>query len=383
MKPHNIKKLKYLILVLVLSLFINQFSVLVFAETDTEPNIYIVKKGDKPSKIAELYGIDSRELYRLNKEKNPSKKIHVGQELIVPKVNTKYTNYYGNTAANIQNYGIVTQQGDWIYYTKNNKNNNICKIKKDGTEDTVIFKNIAYKTFLNAVGDWLYYCTSIGIYKMRIDGTYSKKISDVQNIRDVIVAGKYIYYTVTIPGTIDGPLYRIRTDGTDLLQITDDKCAYINIVDDWIYYRNSGPGEEFSESILCRIRIDGTQKEYLHSGEFNYGAINVVGNSIYFIDNWIEMKKININKPKQIISFGKRTSNLCVFDGWIYYQAFNEQNEIYGIYKMKTNGKDNTLLLEGSYAQVNIVDGWLYYLTMSTGIRGKIKLDGTDLQHDI
>lgn len=83
-------------------------------------------------------------------------------------------NTVGNTNGNINNGGIAAQQGDWIYYD----NDGLYKIKTEGTEKIKICDDVA--RYINAAGNWIYYCNDADmdkLYKIKTDGTGRSRVS--------------------------------------------------------------------------------------------------------------------------------------------------------------------------------------------------------------
>jgi len=174
-------------------------------------------------------------------------------------------NTIGNTGGNIVNGGLAAIQGDWIYYTL--ILNGMYKIKTDGTERTKLNNDLSM--FINVVGDWIYYGTFIIIdeipiddyaveeitedrlYKIKTDGTERTRLIDPSGLFFNVV-GDWIYYGNYSDGD---KLYKIKIDGTGKTKLSEDKVDYTNIVRDWIFYDNVSKGK------LCRIKIDGTDRE--------------------------------------------------------------------------------------------------------------------------
>lgn len=97
-------------------------------------------------------------------------------------------NSVGNTSGNINNYGWVAIQGDWIYYRNDALNGNLYKVKTDGTKKTKLNDDDVVN--INVVGDWIYYFDVKSrsfagdvyhIYRIKIDGTEKTKIYVLEN----------------------------------------------------------------------------------------------------------------------------------------------------------------------------------------------------------
>ena len=54
-------------------------------------------------------------------------------------------------------------------------------------------------------------------------------------------------------------LYKIRTDGTDMQKLNDEKSYDISVMGEWIYYVNSEDRKHY------KIRTDGTERQSLRS----------------------------------------------------------------------------------------------------------------------
>ena len=135
----------------------------------------------------------------------------------------------------LSNGGYAAQQGDWIYYSSTS---GIYKTKMDGTETTKLGDEQA--KYINVVGDWIYYTyytnhISQGIYKMKLDGTEKTMLYNDTIPELMYVSGDWIYFT---NGIYSGNLYKIKTDGSENTKISSDPIGYMNIQGDWIYYSN-------------------------------------------------------------------------------------------------------------------------------------------------
>jgi len=79
---------------------------------------------------------------------------------------------HGNTAGNLNNYGVISEKDGWIYYSNSSDEGKLYKMRTDGTERTKL--NDHNSCCINIAGDWIYYLNSredYQLYKMRTDGT--------------------------------------------------------------------------------------------------------------------------------------------------------------------------------------------------------------------
>lgn len=107
----------------------------------------------------------------------------------------KSANYFGNTNANLVNSGLAAIQGDWIYYCTPE---GLFKINVDGTGEQLIFSDSAEDDCIysiNVVGNWIYYENFIGgiraQYKVDINGEGHQQIGDG---RQTHVIGDTLYW---------------------------------------------------------------------------------------------------------------------------------------------------------------------------------------------
>ena len=94
--------------------------------------------------------------------------------------NIGISNAIGNSGGNIINEGIITKQGEWLYYINPADNNKIYKTKTDMSGKAKLCNDKS--SCLNVIGNWLYYVNWSDrgkIYKVMVDGTNRKKICDM------------------------------------------------------------------------------------------------------------------------------------------------------------------------------------------------------------
>lgn len=224
-------------------------------------------------------------------------------------------NTRGNTVGNIVNGGLVAQYGDWIYYSNEVDSENYPGAPSNAPS------------------------VLSGLSKSRLDGTEKTYITYVPNVVFINVIDEWIYY---IDGGIrverdaeelwQGYIYKIRTDGTEKTQLTEDNCWYMSVIGDWIYYANVTDGGR-----IYKMRTDGSENTRVNDDES--ACLNVV-------------------------------------DGWIYYANQSDGGKIY---KVSIDGTERTKLNDDESAYLNAVDGWIYYSNQSDGLRiYKIRMDGTE-----
>ncbi|HWP21913.1 MAG TPA: DUF5050 domain-containing protein [Candidatus Cryosericum sp.] len=195
------------------------------------------------------------------------------------------TNQDALSASFLRN-GLLTTQGNWVYFMLPNADYYVFKMRLDGTG----FTNVgdARGDNLNVVGDWLYYKNLNDqdmVYRIRTDGTQKEKLQFNKAVM-MAVTKDAIFYT-------DNALYCAKLDGSEPIKLMDGAFACMSLYDGWVYYCTGGNNSEF-----CRIPAEGGEPQKL-------------------LDGWIP--------------------GYAIQDGWIYYLSNNGQN---AVSRIRTDGSD-------------------------------------------
>jgi len=217
---------------------------------------------------------------------------------------------------------------------------------------------------------------------------YGNTIGNIHNGSFAVLKGNTVYYAHFYSGMNNG-FYRVNTDGTGNIKITDNELtgnlnAPFQIVGDWIYFSGDVPSGNygFTRSGIHRIRTDGTNlmTVYEINNEFNdIGNFIVVGDWIYFNEalsggNYgiYKIRTIGIEKTLVVAD-----SSIMQIDGdWIYYVTWG------GLHKMRIDGTEKTRMDMGVFGQV--VGDYVYYQWIEVlgggeypmGVR-RVRLDNT------
>lgn len=209
--------------------------------------------------------------------------------------------------------------GDWIYYTNVVENYNIYKIRTNGTDRTKLNDDESWN--VTVADNWIYYINESDggcLYKIDVNGASKTKLNEYDS-KYLDVKWDWIYYVNGDDGRIiyrmkledpsivekleniyawginvsDGRiyfsnemdlhcLYKVNTDGTDLVKLCDDTAYDIQVKGEWIYYSNASDGDK-----LYKIKIDGAEKTKLYDGDAY--LLNIVEDYIYFIHGQEEL----------------------------------------------------------------------------------------------
>lgn len=258
----------------------------------------------------------------------------------------------GNTSGNINNMGFVASdsRNQWIYYR--GTGGNLTKVKTDGVDRTQLTTAHDAK-YINVVGNYVYYVHSNAatktaaattcIYRMKIDGSDAQPImsgtrqvgtmgnvvfTSNSDMKDVIVAGDWIYYI----NVSDGSLHRANVNGYIDNIISSDSYLDINIVKNYIYAVNNSKGGKIYKIDLAN----------------NFAASKVSD---------IEVRHLN------------------VVDGWMYYRNYSDNEKLY---RMNIDGTHNVKLCDDMVYNINVTEDSVYYKNGSDGNKlYRINVDGT------
>ncbi len=132
--------------------------------------------------------------------------------------------------------------------------------------------------------------------------------------------------------------------------------------DGWVYYEMNG---------LYKIRVDGTEKTLLDSGEYRYRSINVVGDWIYYITDCIYKMRTD-GTEKERLDINDKVYSASVYGDWIYLNSENILSEVNyheRMYKVRTSFTDFQVINEEKHSDMCVYDGYIYYISLETDIR--------------
>lgn len=258
----------------------------------------------------------------------------------------------GNTAANVLSRGALVQQGEWLYYRRDDDGGKLYKrdvvtgSEQKLTEDCV--------GSINVNGDWIYYenyCNGHSLYKVKTDGTErTQVIADACEY--LILEGAWLYYRNNSEG---GRLYRIHTDGTERTKLCDDVVSNINVSDERVFYRT----DDLETDLTVTCELNQGQREVI-SGEEQWAFLNIHDGYLYY-QNVTDGRSI-YRRPIEGGSSEKLNNDISAYinvaGDWVYYQSISFNN---GIYKMRLDGSERKKVWEKPSAYINVSGDYLLF----------------------
>lgn len=398
-------------------------NVIDYFKSSIDSNSMFISSGENfPDALASSALVAKQSSILLLMPKTPS--LHIKQFLTSfidsdnsPKVNTLYiiggtgaisnqtlqdlttpTNSEGMAFENFEGGGDVTAQGDTIYYAVKKNSSTltgaIYKMKDDKSNKVKIIDTDGIPYDINIVGDWIYYIdqtiythTSVGgytdsyyyftLYRVKTDGTNNMKLSD-DDATQMMVIGDSIYYSVSSHDKHNSKLgiYKMNLDGTNKNQLFDYEGASENIVnytDKYIFYTGS-----WTDDNTYRMNLDGSNKTKLVDAEFIvYGTSDWIYSLAgdFYMNNVMYREKADGTEKSTIYDGDPFTTNHPIILGNNIYFTRND-----GIYRMNTDGTEITRIYVTSTRGLSIVGNHIYFrdISQSNDVIKRINLDGSN-----
>lgn len=291
-----------------------------------------------------------------------------------------------NLSSNLNNFGFATKKGDWTYYLgyDNNGTDGIYKIKKDRQTPEKISEN--YGLYLNTEGNYIYFydIQNYNLVKMPLAGGELETIVEKINSIPINVDNDWIYYFKNYK------FYRIKTNGKDEVQLSDEKIIAYQIEKDLIYYVYENDANKYS---IAKMNTKGENVTEIDSDSGN--IFKVEGNMIYYIySNFDEENNIYTYDFYKIKTNGKSKEKIKSMDGDISYANITSSglyylkadgDDKYSIYNTTLNGKEDKKVVDilGDRNPINVIDNYIYYIDNNAQddmVIFRIKTNGQDKQ---
>ena len=269
----------------------------------------------------------------------------------------------GMNLGNIANSGFWTFQGQEVFYTAghdlgiyNLETGDLSKLDYHGGHHKYIVGNDLYfshitgirkadlstgeyvqltnftATYINVYEDWVYfvnYREDDKVYRMRTDGSDLQELSSLESVRILLQYDGYLYFN---PYSEYNKLYRMKLDGSDLVMINDQWVVFFMIYDDKLYMSQEGiPGIYVSN-------LDGSNISKLTD---YYGPYLNIVNDYIFYNNAVEnnqLYRMKLDGSQNELWLDQRVSYMCVNDDYLYF--FNDKDPDLGVVRMHYDSRE-------------------------------------------
>ena len=261
-----------------------------------------------------------------------------------PKTEEKYN-------GNLMNMGLAIKDGENIYYDKYPEG--IYKIDKNG-EETLIIDDLAYS--INIQKDWIFYVTlgesyKLDIIKIKKDGTEKSVIANINSIyTSIYVEDEWVYYLNN--ENEKNYITKISISGEKKNKISETPVQNFQVTKNYIYYTDLN-------NRIRRMNLDGSKDKELAKAE-TAKSFQVTGDYIYYIGiNSNRLERINLkNNKSQLVSSEVVAEHFNVVDNIIYYY---NNGMIYSLNVENMEIKD-IVKINGGDTFINVVDDKIFYL---------------------
>ena len=154
-------------------------------------------------------------------------------------------------------------------------------------------------------------------------------------------------------------LFKMRKDGSDVTQLTDDPAAEISVYDGFVYYRSSGV-----EPCIKKVDTNGQNMAILHTGATE--DVRIVNDRIYYQDGLDHLHLYSMNLQGKDVRFenSQEKTYSWVTDGTYIYYANQEDGG--KLYRANMDGSDLVCLVDHQIEGMTIAGNLLYFNDLVT-----------------
>lgn len=186
--------------------------------------------------------------------------------------------------------------------------------------------------------------------------------------------------------TDDGSLYVMNSDTTNIKKVHDDKVAYINVDENYIYYvranntreNNSGSILMFNNTGVYRINQNGENLLSITSNPGSY--LSLMGNFLYFqlydVNTGLFLYRYKIDGSMERLLLKDAVIPSAMIDNSLYYAGYTGNHNIN---KLDLSSFTTRTHQEGNFAYPIIQENYIYYIDMEDNYSiNRMRLDGAE-----
>lgn len=284
----------------------------------------------------------------------------------------------GNKIALSPYLNSLTNDEIYRYTDENNSLETWDEKEDENTKDEAfgLDKSLSYPGLYQVEGNYVYYVSpyDFKIYKISGNGKRIKLSEDKADYNGILLHGGWIYFINSSKGE---KLYRVRTDGKDMIKVSEDKMR--TSFEGFFKWKGS---LYYYDEYMGIHKIDETGNEVeLGAGErntvlnFSYSS-KIYGNILY---KWGPdgIAKVDLEYGKEIKLIDDPVYSFQLYRDRIYYINYKNHN----LYSITSDGKDKARLIDDElicegpdYDTGNMVisDGLLYYIKYNESGTGEL-----------
>jgi hypothetical protein len=273
---------------------------------------------------------------------------------------TVYT--VGNTSGNLNNGGTFVEANGWVYYSNyslkdiipnpENPEYGTFRMKADGSDRVRL--DSAINKGLNIVSDRIYAFDPL--LSAKLDGSDIVKVRDTQPFYTdgILVVNDRIIFSDTGK---ENKLFTIKTDGTELKQLTTLSSKRIDFAKGWVYYSTLSPVS------LRKIKLDATE-DTLVSDDVGSDFI-IVNDSIYYasLKDGSKLYRMDVTGLNPVKLSNLSIGSLNSDNTKLYFIDLADNK----IHFANLDGTSEKSLSLNNAVNISIVTGYIYFTDNSEG----------------
>lgn len=288
---------------------------------------------------------------------------------------------YGNTPANLLGSmsEAIAVQGTELYHSTPGPTF-FFKMKQDGTETEILLHEWVH--CINIIDNWAYFIIigsysdmSRGIYRMNTE-TNEPELLLEGSFSDLNAVDDWLYFSkldnTEEQGYMKLGIWKMRTDGSDLQCIVDQRADNLIAYRGWLYFtmpKDSGAytrgfyRANYAGNGLQKIREDLAPYSFMIFEDWIYlWGIDFTTNT------YMNLSRMRLDGSDGQLVCEKVPWDVNAHDKWIYYRPDGN------IYRIRPNGTEKTLVIEGDCTYFAIAGNQLIYRRDSVNILKELPL---------
>lgn len=268
----------------------------------------------------------------------------------------------GNTAGNLNNYGIFCETGGKVYFSNSFDGGALYCMNSDESDIRKIASSVA-QTILSD-GNYLYFfqagiagsgdisniVSRHGYFRSDLSGNQITSLSE-----DVIVTGQlignYLYLLSVNEGAIS--FFKLRCDKSDSVALANYSINPACVQGSTIYYNGTQDNH-----YLYALDTANDVPRQVENISLWYPVID--GNYLYYMDvpNNYRLCRYNMSSREIEILTKDRVDCFNVGGGYIYYQKNGTDPQLIC---MRTDGTDARIIASGNYTRISMTSKYVYF----------------------
>lgn len=191
------------------------------------------------------------------------------------------------TKSNIRALSLMVV-GDYVYYLEEGSHRAVYQTKKDFSERKKLTQSECLMFTIS--GDWLYYSTDQGIYRVPLMGGEVAKIAEGYYPKFVVL-NQMIYYL----DPVNSDIMRMKIDGSQVIKLVDDPVSSFTLTERYLVYARKDGG-------IYKQRLDNGQLSQLSTDRAK--SLQTSGVWIYYqlSDGSKEGRFVTIDENSDVIT---------------------------------------------------------------------------------